>query len=202
MPYLNGLALEQVAASPDTTQYTIDGDQITTGKSIVAGDHFLFDYTAIAAGVYHEALTTTGTAHTLQFTPSDPDDVLIITNGLLLERVVASPGSMEYILSGTTLTTGRSIVAADSLLAVYELPAAAAGDTTVLSEIISSTGTSHALSVAPASVGDVGLFINGTRLERVTTPASNTEYSITGGGAITTFRSVTSDDHFIASYLS
>jgi len=71
----------------------------------------------------------------------------------------------------------------------------------IYGEEITGTGTSFALSQAPNSVSEVGLFFNGVRLEYVVAAPDSSQFIISAAGAITLGLSKTSEDRMYADYL-
>lgn len=122
MLFLNGQKLRKVSATPSTTQYTISGVNITTGRSLVTGERLEAIYQVPGEAMAWEDLTPnlteTGTAWTLANTP-DVDKLAVFLNGIRLRKVSATPSASQYTISGTTLTTGRSLVAGERLEVFY-----------------------------------------------------------------------------------
>jgi hypothetical protein len=100
--FLNGMKLRQVASSPAILEYTISGNSITTGRSLVAGEALEAYYRSTVTGGLPKfddltpLLTETGTAWTLTETPASDEDVALFLNGQRLTRVAAAPGNTEF----------------------------------------------------------------------------------------------------------
>lgn len=142
--------------------------------------------------------TETGSSWTLSQTPVSADDAGIYLNGVLLARVNAAPSNSQYTLSGTTLTTGRSLVAGERLRAIYT-----ATGQRVAWEVLadgSQAGTSWTLSNTPSSDDEVAVYLNGTLLAEVAAAPTNSQYTISGAN-ITTGRALVAGERLRVMYV-
>jgi len=123
MVFLNGQLIRRVASSPGATEYTIASDTITTGHSLSAGETLEAIYmTSGSALVFDDLtpnLTETGTAWALSSTPASASQLALFLNGQRLRKVASSPGATEFTISGTTIATGHSLTAGETLEALY-----------------------------------------------------------------------------------
>jgi hypothetical protein len=147
--------------------------------------------------VIEDVLSTTGTSHTLANTPVNASSVMLWLNGQRLKRVTSGATSLQFSVSGATVTTGYSVTASDTLLASYTR---ASQGILIPEEVFASTGTSHTLAHTPTASADVMLFLNGQRLKRVASGATALQFSVSGA-TVTTGYSVTSDDTLTATYI-
>jgi hypothetical protein len=145
--------------------------------------------------VVEDALSSTGTSHTLSQTPASATQVALWLNGQRLKRVTSGPTALQFSVSGTTVTTGYSVTSGDTLVAAY--PVAATGILVPEEEL--GTGTVHALAHTPSAASAVALFLNGMRLKRVSSGPTALQFSVSGG-TITTGHTVTSGDTLVAMY--
>jgi len=143
-------------------------------------------------------LTETGTAWVLAATPTSPDNVSIFLNGLKIDRVAATPNANQYTLSGTTLTTGRTLVAGESLEGFFRVSTTTAVFDD-LTPLLTETGTSWTLSQTPVDATQISLFLNGANLRQVTSGPTSNQYTISGVN-ITTGRSLTAGETLDAIY--
>lgn len=118
--FLNGQQLRRVAAGPTATQFSISGVTVTTGRSLTAGERLFAIYEGAGERMAWEDLTPnlteTGTNWTLTNTPSS---IALFLNGQLLLKVASAPTATQYTQSGTTVVTGRTLVAGERLYAFY-----------------------------------------------------------------------------------
>ena len=120
--FLNGVKLRRVNAGPTAFQYTLSGTTLTTGHSLAAGESLEAIYEAVGERMYWEDLTPnlteTGATWSLTNTPVS-GKISVFLNGQKIRKVAAAPTSTQFTLSGTTLTTGRTLTAGESLECFY-----------------------------------------------------------------------------------
>jgi len=120
--FLNGVKLRRVSAGPTAFQYTLSGTTLTTGHSLATGESLEAVYEAVGERMYWEDLTPnlteTGASWTLTNSPVG-DKISVFLNGQKIRKVSAAPTETQFTLSGTTLTTGRTLTAGESLECFY-----------------------------------------------------------------------------------
>lgn len=122
--FLNGQKIREVISGPTSVQYTLDGQDVVTGRTLTAGETLRAVYSMRASLVFNDLtplLTETGTSWTLAFTPTAVSQIALYLNGVRLRRVTGAPATdFEYrLVLPTAITTGRSLVAGESLEAIY-----------------------------------------------------------------------------------
>lgn len=136
----------------------------------------------------------TGTSHTLSFTPVGR--VLVFLRGAVLDEDSAPLSQTEFEVSGTTLTTGRSVLATDDFVVAYQ----AAFTPVEIDALTGTTGTLHSLTRPPIDESLVIPLLRGAKLVPGSAPLSPTEFQLTGTQQITTGRSVLATDDFVVLY--
>lgn len=128
-------------------------------------------------------LTETGTSWTLSSTPAATSRVSVFLNGLKLKRVNAGPTAYQFTISGTTVTTGRSLTAGESLEAIYE----AVGERTYWEDLtpnLTETGTNWTLTNTPVS-GKIAVWLNGQKIRKVAAAPTSTQFTVSGTTLVT-----------------
>ena len=123
-------------------------------------------------------LTETGTSWTLSSTPQNVANSSVFLNGIKLRRVNAGPTAYQYTLSGTTLTTGHSLIAGESLEAIYE----AVGQRVTWEDLtpnLTETGATWSITNTPVT-GKISLFLNGQKIRKVAAAPTSTQYTLSG----------------------
>jgi hypothetical protein len=118
--WLNGQRLKRVSLAPTNLQFTVSGTTVTTGYTLTSGDTLIASYPIATSGtLIPEEVLGTGTVHVLANTPTAASAVVVFLNGMRLKRVSSGPTSLQFSVSGATVTTGYSVTSGDTLVAMY-----------------------------------------------------------------------------------
>ena len=187
--FLNGLKIDRVAATPNSSQYTLSGTTLTTGRSLLAGESLEgFFRVSVDTAVFDDltpTLAETGTSWTLSQDPVNASQVSLFLNGAYLRQVTSGPNANQYTISGRNITTGRTLTAGETLDAVYRISVIIGSFWDDLTPTLTETGTSFTLAKTPVAAAQTALFLNGMKLRRVTSGPSATEYTVSGTSVVT-----------------
>lgn len=143
------------------------------------------------------------TSFTLANAPSSLDELGLYLSGGRLERVLAAPNSMQFVILGTTITMGLAPRATDSLFADYVHDAINLGP--VIGEtptgLKNGVNTVYTLASTPLAASSVGVFLSGVRLELVGAAPNGMQFTLSGT-TLTLGLAPRATDGFFADYLT
>jgi hypothetical protein len=120
------------------------------------------------------------TAFTLEQAPITGGLVLIIHQGLILQRVTGTPTALEYTLTGESLTVGSAPAAGDMFFGYVQVSATQSYLQTAFTGLQIYSNTTFHLATAPPGGSNILLIKNGFVLEEASGTLSATQFAISG----------------------
>lgn len=140
-----------------------------------------------------------GTSFTLPQTSAAGAPTFVVLNGQILNQVLTGPTTTECILSGASVTTGATIVAADDFFAFIQTTATRGLIQTVLTGVQNGSNLVYTLATAPPAGSSLMYYFNGGLLNEV--GAAPTPQQMTRSGTTVTMGAAPSATDFLIAYI-